>query len=251
MSPLQALTARQMLGGGRIWILAAFLSLPVLLLLATVLARGFNFPDQGAVAGILLYVLYPQSLCILATLLYGSSLLAAEIEDKTLVYLFTRSLPRWRVLVDKYVAIVLVLTALTGTSMSVSFLLLGAPVGARLWLALMVTILCATLSYTAIFALLGLLVPRRAIPVGLIYAVVVEFVLSFVPALVNELAASHYLRSLAFHIARIPLPDAAMQIVGGATLSDSILALLVIPLLSLSLSAWIVHRREWPLTEGV
>ncbi len=245
-----------MLGGARIWILALFLSLPVLLLLATVLAHGLNFPEESrdTISGILLYVLYPQSLCILATLLYGSSLLAAEIEDKTLVYLFTRGLPRWRVLLDKYVAIVTVLTLLTGTSMSVSFFVLGAPAGLRLWLALMTAILGACLAYTAIFAFLGLLVPRRAIPVGLIYAVMVEFVLSFVPALVNELAASHYLRSLAYHIAgsRVGrLPGEVLQIIGDATPLTCVLALLVIPLLALSLSALIVHRREWPLTEGV
>ena len=48
-------------------------------------------------------------------------------------------------------------------------------------------------TYTAIFCLLGLFVPRRAIPVGLIYAVVVEGLLSVVPAVVNELTASYYI----------------------------------------------------------
>lgn len=262
MSALVALTLRQMLGGRKIWILALFLGLPVLLLAVVMAASGFDVQGEdakAAAASVFLYVLYPQSLCILACLLYGSSLLAGEVEGKTLVYLFTRAQPRWKVVLGKYVATSLALSVLTVASMSLCFLIAGMPVGWRLWLALFSTVVGACFAYTAIFALLGLIVPRRAIPVGLIYAVVVEVGLSFVPALVNEITASYYLRSLAFHVADLPLEqfldDAALRnalrIFGGATMLGSVTALVAIPLLALGLSALLVHRREWPLTEGV
>jgi ABC-2 type transport system permease protein len=247
------LTLRQMLGGKKIWMLAVFLSLPVLLMGAVLFAEGFVEDEEAeeAAFAVFLYVLYPQGLCILASLIYGASLLAGEIEDKTLVYLFTRAQPRWRILVGKYLATALVLGCMTAASMSICFLLAGGPVGARLWFALTTTTFAACFAYTALFGLLGLALPRRAITVGLIYAVVVEFILSLVPALVNEITAAYYLRSLAYHIADVPIPGDVKDFIGGASLATAGIAVVVIPLGALFLSAVVIHRREWPLTEGV
>jgi len=95
MRALFVLSLRQMFGGKKIWVLGFFLSLPILLLLLILAAGGFDFPEddevdvEGMALAAFLYIVYPQSLCILAALLYGASLLAGEIEDKTLTYLFT------------------------------------------------------------------------------------------------------------------------------------------------------------------
>lgn len=253
MNGLLVLTIRQMLGGKKFWLLGLFLSLPVLLLFAVLLAEGFgdNEKAEEAAFSIFLYVLYPQVLCSLASLIYGASLLAGEIEDKTLVYLFTRAQPRWRILVGKYLATAFVLSCMIATSMSLSFVLAGMPVGANLWYSLLATVFAACFCYTAIFALLGIALPRRAITLGLIYAVVVEFFLSLVPALVNEITASYYLRALAYHIADIELPEEVMIVIGDASASTAVAAVIAIPALAMLLSAVIIHRREWPLTEGV
>ena len=265
MRALFLLSLRQMLGGKKIWIVALFLMLPILLLGLVLLASGFDFPEEegldveGMALSGFLYVMYPQSLCILASLLYGASLLAGEIEDKTLVYLFTRAMPRWKVLLGKYLATASALTGMTLVSMSIAYAMCGFPIGASVWLALASSITLACFTFTAVFCLLGLFVPRRAIPVGLIYAVVVEFLLSSVPAIVNELTASYYLRSLTWHIADIPLPASieddfnreVAPFIAGVDTSTAVLALGVITLVALSLSALVIHRRQWPLTEGV
>ncbi len=268
MKTLFILALRQMLGGRKIWILTLFLSLPIFLLLAVLAAEGLDFRGGGEIEDIdvesfafsgFLYLMYPQSLCILASLLYGASLLAGEIEDKTLVYLFTRALPRWRVLLGKYLATSTALCVMTLASMSVAFALCSAPFGAKTWFALAASITGACFTYTAIFCLLGLLVPRRAIPVGLIYAVLFEFLLSIIPAVVNELTTAYYLRSLAWHIADLPIPqefahDFEREVVpflAGAGASTAVLALALISLTTLLLSALVIHRRQWPLTEGV
>jgi ABC-type transport system involved in multi-copper enzyme maturation permease subunit len=268
LKTLFVLSLRQMLGGRKIWVLVLFLSLPILLVLAVLAAGGFNeivvdgdveIDAVGLGWSAFLYLMYPQSLCILAALLYGASLLAGEIEDKTLVYLFTRALPRWKILLGKYIATAAVLSVLSIASMSASYVLCGLPVGFEVWFALAVTIGGACFTYTALFCLLGLLVPRRAIPVGLIYAVVIEGFLSVIPAVVNELTASYYLRSLAWRIADLPLPEQIADdferevapFLAGAGPSSAVLALAVISLATLLLSAVVIHRRQWPLTEGV
>ena len=251
MSALFALTLRQILGGARVWLLALFLCLPVILLAIVLSARGFRIPEREVALGVYYFVLYPQALCILAALLYGSSLLAAEIEGKTLVYLFTRPVSRARVLLQKYLATVAVLVAITTASLTLCFALGGFPGGLRMYATLVASIVAALCAYTAIFALLGLLVPRRAIPAGLIYTALVEIVLGFVPALANELSVSHYLRSFALHLSGRALPVEVQEVFSPVPLGTCILALAVFPTLFLSISACLVRRREWPLTEGV
>lgn len=265
MRALFVLSLRQMLGGKKIWILGAFLSLPILLLAVVLAASGFDFPMddeidvEGYAMSAFLYIMYPQSLCILASLMYGASLLAGEIEDKTLTYLFTRALPRWKVLLGKYLATASVLSVLTLCSMSIAYVVCGMPIGAKVWFALAVATTCSCFSFTALFCLLGLFVPRRAIPVGLIYTVVVEGLLSIVPAVVNELTVSYYLRSLAWHLADLPLPTEAMDgfeeevapFIAGADIQTTLLSFGIIILVTLSLSAVVIHRRQWPLTESV
>lgn len=259
MSALFTLTLRQILGGTRLWLLAAFLSLPAVLVVL-ILGVGQEIPseDRDLVFSLLLYVLYPQTLVILATLLYGSGLLSAEIEGRTLVYLLTRPLPRWCLLVIKYAATVLVLSALCLASLTVSFAIAGFPGGARVGFALGTSVFLACVAYTAVFGLIGLLVPRRAVPVGLIYAGILEIALSFVPAFVNRLAISHYLRSLAYHLADMPLllrgeriSIEALQFLGDTGPWASALTLIAFPLVALGISGTLLELREWALTDDL
>lgn len=258
MNAVVELTLRQMLGGRRIWFALMLLAIPILLVAMLRMAAGFGLEAQAEpyARALVVYALYPQSMCILLCLLYGTSLLAAEIEGKTLVYLVTHAQPRWSVLVAKYAATAVALTGLCLASMSVSFLVAGASMGVRLWAALAASVTGACVAYTAIFALLGLLLPRRSIAVGLVYVLVIEFALSLVPALVNEGTASYYLRSLAFQIADIDLRQLSDQdlgplprMFGGASLLHSVAALVAMTALALAgASAWF-HRSEYPLSD--
>lgn len=252
MSALFLLTLRQILGGTRVWFIALFLGLPALLIFLILRLGGLPDADAEGILGLLLYLLYPQTLVILAALLYGSGLLSAEIEARTLVYLLTRPMPRWRILLVKYAATVLVLAALCLASLTVSTALAGFPGGLRTWCALCVSVLLACVSYTAIFGLIGLITPRRAVPVGLIYAGVLEIALSFVPAFVNQLSVSHYLRSLAYHLSgQTALPPDALAFLGDTGPWASATALMVFPQLALVASILLLELREFPLTEDL
>ena len=75
----------------------------------------------------------------------------------------------------------------------------------------------------------------------------------------NELTLSFYLRSIAWHIADLPIPASeeeafrreAEPFIAGADPQTALMAVGVISVLALILSAGIIHRRQWPLTEGV
>lgn len=265
MNGLFRLTVRQILGGRKFWLLGIALCLPILLLTLVQAAGGFveisdfaelddpdlHGPVQDALIAIFMYVLYPQVLCILASLIYGASLLVREVEDKTLVYLFSRAQPRWKILLSKYITTVVVLSLAIIASMSICFLIAGMPMGVSTWCALAATIATACAAYTAIFALLGIVLPNRSMTIGLIYAIVVEFMLTFVPALINGITVSHYLRSLAIHISDPENLDEFTGWVTTPSLPGTLTALALFPLVSLIMASVVIHHREWPLNEGV
>jgi len=216
-------------------------------------ARGID-PDLArlgwdTIVAIYLFLLYPQVICLLLALFYGSSLLNSELENKTLTYLFTRPIARWRIVTGKYLAIVSALVPATAISLSVSWFLLGAPDPTGLLPGLLAGAIGGILAYNAVFVLLGFLAPKRAMVLALIYGVVFEFILSFVPALVNEATITYYLRSLVVGIVQLEVPQEIARIVGGASLTTSILALACTTTLALGISSLLASRREYPITD--
>jgi ABC-2 type transport system permease protein len=239
---------RQILGDRRLVLLALFLCLPILLAGAVRWGRGFT-PDadletkQLGVA-IFLFLLYPQVMCELLSLLFASSLLSVEIDGQTLTYLFTRPVPKWRVLASKYAATCITLAPPIVVSLVVSWLVLGATGGATLLFGMCLGVGASLAAYGAVFVFIGVLIPGRAIAVGLLYAML-EFVLSYVPAVLNNLTVTYYLRSLVARILGYPIPAEMQRMVGAASFSLSCAALAGIALTALVTASWIVHQTEF------
>ena len=57
-----------------------------------------------AIFGLMIWVFYLRFIVPVLGVFYGTSLMADEVEDKTITYLFTRPIPRGAVLVGKYLA---------------------------------------------------------------------------------------------------------------------------------------------------
>ena len=57
-----------------------------------------------AIFGLMIWVMYLRFIVPVLGVFYGTSLMADEVEDKTITYLFTRPIPRGAVLVGKYLA---------------------------------------------------------------------------------------------------------------------------------------------------
>src|SRR6266550_3563046 len=55
---------------------------------------------------------------------YGTSLIADEVEDKTITYLFTRPIPRRSIVMGKYLAYVVCTTSVVLPSVMIAFLLM-------------------------------------------------------------------------------------------------------------------------------
>lgn len=194
-----------------------------------------------------LFLLYPQAICLLLALFYGTSVLGHELDGKTLTYLFTRPIPRWKIVVGKFLGIVAALIPAVTVSLVVSGLLLGT--GMVHLLTLLAGSAGAVTAYAAVFTLIGFMIPRRAMIVGLLYGIIFEFVLSFAPALVNEITVTYYLRSMVAGLLDIPVPIEIARIVGGASVPGAIFGLVTITLVCLGLASSLAARQEYVIKD--
>ena len=104
------LSLGQMLWSRRSVFLGFVVGGPVVLAVALRLAElsGLLFtrarPAGGMIYGLMIWLIYVRFLVPVLGVFYGTSLIADEVEDKTLTYLFTRPIQRAAVIFGKYFA---------------------------------------------------------------------------------------------------------------------------------------------------
>lgn len=260
MDAIKALTnleLRHVLGQKKVFLLGALLLVPVgLILMMRQSMPARSAEELLALYSVYFYLLYPQTVCILASLLYASTTLSNEIEGRTLTYLFTRPIPKWKIILGKYLGVAAAVGTFTLASVVLGFAAAGGPGGAASLWSFAKTALLAVLVYSAIFTLVGLIFPKRAMVTCLMLAVG-EFLLSFVPAIANMATVSHYIRSLAYHSlkAQVDLTGPAglerdiNRIIGDATPLQAYGVLAFMIALSLGLAALLIHTREYSLSD--
>lgn len=136
----------------------------------------------------------------LASAIFATAIVSQEVEQRTIVYLLTRPVPRWKLLVFRFLAGVVVLTVLGAIgTVAVS---LGVFKGGFLsndllfkdWLALFL----AALAYGTLFLFISLLF-NRAMIICLIYAFGIETALPNLPGDISRLSIFTYLQAVAQH----------------------------------------------------
>ncbi len=142
-----------------------------------------------------------QFLVMLLVLFYGTSVCLEEVENRTLMYLTTRPLPKAAIVLGKYAAYVLLLAIMVNVGIILSFLILNLRTPGDL-LSLYPVLLrhcgvltLAILAYTSFFTLLGVLA-KRALVLGLLFSFGWEAVVQYFPGMTQRLTIAHYLKSL-------------------------------------------------------
>ena len=170
MSADLRLTLRQLAGSRRLWLVLVLVSLPIiaagLFHAADSTATSAEFADD-ITATLVASAILPLVILVLATSAFGN-----ELADRTLGYLGLKPLPRWRIVVPKLLAALLVggLPVAVSGLVSVALIEGGDVRGA---VATGVGLLVGAAAYAAIFAWLGL-ASRHALIFGLIYVFVWE-----------------------------------------------------------------------------
>jgi ABC-type transport system involved in multi-copper enzyme maturation permease subunit len=177
------------------WILLALFPLLV--------AEMFRSMEQQVLqdereVGFLLYVLVVRMLCPLSLLLWATPAIHAEIEGRTWGYIAVRPGGRTALLLGKYVAAVAWATVLGCLSVTL-FLLRVFPQGwSTLWGLLVELVFFSSLTYGALYLLIGVLFLKRGMVIAVSYTLLVEVFLTLIPAVVNRATVDYRLRSLLF-----------------------------------------------------
>ena len=204
--------------------------------------------------GVLIWWVYLRFVVPALGVFYGTALIADEVEDKTITYLFTRPVPRSSILVGKYLAYLVCTTLVVLPSVMVVFFLLVplAEIGSSFTVLLTdLGLLALGLAvYGALFALVGALLQRPLIA-GLVFAFGWEQIAMLMPGYVRRLTAVYYLQGLVPHT----IPSEGIVSLLAYTFNDSptattcLISLGIATVVSLVLAARTVGRKEYVLSQ--
>ena len=159
--------------------------------------------DGPWVFGGMIWILYLRFIVPVLGVFYGTSLMADEVEDKTITYLFTRPIPRGAVLVGKYIAYLACTVCVVLPSVVVVYLLvvplkgsLGAAFPDLLKDLLLLGVGLAV--YGAVFAFVGAKF-KRPLLVGLAFVFGWEQAALLFPGYLKQFTVMFYLQALVPH----------------------------------------------------
>lgn len=152
--------------------------------------------------GMIIWWLFLRFIVPVLGVFYGTALMADEVEDKTITYLFTRPIPRGAVLVGKYLAYLACTVLVVLPAVMVVYFLL-VPMGelpatfGKLVLDLALLGLGLAV-YGGVFAFVGAFF-KRPLVIGLVFAFGWEQVTLALPGYLKQFTVAYYLQALVPH----------------------------------------------------
>jgi ABC-2 type transport system permease protein len=257
------LSLGEMLWSRRTVFLVLITGAPVVLALVARIAQGSGVvplrmngvPVDGAsVFGMMIWVFFLRFIVPVLGVFYGTALIADEVEDRTITYLFTRPIRRGAVLVGKYFAYLVCTTLVVLPSVVLVFFLLVpldqvgrsfVPFAADLGLLAL-----GLAAYGAVFALVGAALKRPLVS-GLVFVFGWEQIALLVPGYFRRLTVAHYVQALVPHA----MPSSGVASLLQSVLTNNppalvcllVLAAIIVGTLWLGSSA--VEKREYVLDQ--
>ncbi len=208
-----------------------------------------------AIFGMMIWIFYLRFTIPVLGVFYGTSLIADEVEDKTITYLFTRPIPKGAVLVGKYLAYLACTFFVVLPSVVLVYLLIvpmrGTLGGSFLDLVKDLVLLAIGLAvYGAVFAFIGARF-KRPLLVGLIFIFGWEQMALAFPGYLKKFTVAYYLQGMVPHA--MPNDNVISLIQGifreSPGLVESLIWLAVILAVFLWGAAVSVERKEYVLEQ--
>ena len=253
----------QMLWSRRSVFLGLLVGAPVLLaiIVRIMSAAGWVPPVNGmqvggpALFGVLMWLLFVRFIVPVLGIFYGTSLMADEVDDKTITYLFTRPVPRASILLGKYLAYLVCVVLLLLPSIVVIYFLvvpIGGSIGRSfpLLAADLGMVAVGVAAYGAVFAFVGAWLKKPLIA-GLVFAFGWEQAVLLIPGYLKRLTVQYYLQALVPHA----MPqDSALSVLLSAIqdfppIGISLVCLAGIIMGALWLGGQAVENREYVLEQ--
>jgi ABC-2 type transport system permease protein len=264
------LSLGEMLWSRRTIFMALVVGAPVIIaiILRVVVALGAPLMDETirgganpvrmtgpAIFGLMVWVFYLRFTVPVLGIFYGTSLIADEVEDKTITYLFTRPIRRGAVLLGKYLAYLACTVFVVLPSVTLVYLLVvpmrGSLGASFLDLVKDLALLALGLAvYGALFAFIGAKF-KRPLLIGLIFIFGWEQAALAFPGYMKKFTVAYYLQGLVPHA----MPnDGVVGLLQGIfrespSLFGSLFWLALIWGVCLTLGAWVVEKREYVLEQ--
>jgi ABC-type transport system involved in multi-copper enzyme maturation permease subunit len=255
--------ARMLWSRGTVF-MALLVGLPVVLSVLVRLVQALGAPAmriEGQVVtgptifGFMVWWLYLRFIVPVLALYYGTALVADEVEDKTITYLFTRPIKRGAVLLGKFLAyfvctvmvvlpslmLVYFLMGLSGSSLAATFPSLLKDLG---------LIVLGLLAYGGLFAWVGARF-KRPLVIGLIFVFGWEQFALVIPGYIRQLTIAYYIQSMVPHAVMGEGVLSILQslVASKASLTGSVLALVGIGTAFVVLAMRVIARREYVLEQ--
>lgn len=249
----------------RLWVAIALSLLPVAA--AAVIVQFAERYDGAPPAVSIGWVLQVQVIVPILALILGSSVVAEEIDDRTLTFPFTRPIPRPALLWGRWLASATVLSAILAASTLATLWILRSGfadyvpsqdeletlaredtrMGGGVAAPLLFTVLLGGLAYSALFAAIGTRM-RHPMILGLGYTFAIEGFVANLPGNSQTLTIQHYLRSL---VAAYGAPQwRELEAFENAVFQsgpEALLTLGAIITVSLCGGSWLISRRQYVL----
>jgi len=152
--------------------------------------------------GVMIWMLFLRFIVPVLGVFYGTALMADEVEDKTLTFLFTRPIPRGAVLVGKYLAYLACTSLVVLPSVLIVYFMLvpfsQLPATFMSLVADLAILALGLAVYGAMFALVGAFF-KRPLVIGLLFAFGWEQVVLALPGYLKQFTIAFYLQALVPH----------------------------------------------------
>lgn len=187
-----------------------------------------------------IFTLFLLPICALA---YATSSIGGDREDRTLLFLLVRPIPRWLILFAKWSATLPIVLALVIGSFYLYCHLAGHAGGEGAFRLYLPPIFLMTVAYVSLFHLFAVMF-RHATITALVYALFMEALLGNMPGVIKRVAVSFYGRSIMYrHVGDRFLEEPT--VFESLPAVASAWALIAIGVGGLLLGALIFSRREY------
>lgn len=258
------LSLGEMLWSRRTVFMGLVVGLPVLIAIIVRIIASLGAPgmrvnsvaiDGPTMFGLMIWMFYLRFSIPVLGIFYGTSLIADEVDDKTITYLFTRPIPRGAVLLGKYLAYLACTVCVVLPSIALVWLLV-IPIGGHLAssfidMAKDLGLLAVGLAlYGAVFAFVGAAL-KRPLLIGLAFIFGWEPISLVLPGYLKRFTVAYYLQGL---VPQAMPNDSAVSLVQSIfreipTLGDSVIWMTVIEVVFLWLAARVVASKEYVLEQ--
>jgi ABC-type transport system involved in multi-copper enzyme maturation permease subunit len=210
----------------------------------------------SSIFGAMIWGLFLRFIVPILGIFYGTSLIADEVEDKTITYLFTRPIPRSAVLLGKFLAYLASTVLIVLPSVMLVYFLI-VPVGGSGIAATFPNLLrdlgllaIGLAVYGALFTAVGAWI-KRPVLVGLFFAFGWETFAMALPGYLKRFTIAFYTQGLVPHAMPQESLISAMQSVFRDTVPawQALATLVVVLVASLFLAMQAVERREYVLEQ--